>query len=173
MRWKPISGAWRSPSGATRLLLVAVGLVGVAHLAFLPPWEGFDEYAHWSSIQQIADTGTIPLIGRDRISADVDAYTGPMPYDSVGAAEDRPPTYSAYRQAGSPPLRPPAERRYRPGRALNWEAQHPPLFYALLAPVYRASTSLAWPQHLFALRLAAWIIAWAGLCVGVLATERL
>jgi hypothetical protein len=32
---------------------------GIAHIALLPPWEGFDETAHYSSIQQIADTKTL------------------------------------------------------------------------------------------------------------------
>ncbi len=32
----------------TFLLLLAVGLAGEAHVAFLPPFEGFDEAGHWS-----------------------------------------------------------------------------------------------------------------------------
>lgn len=158
---------------ATRLLLLAVGLVGVAHIAFLPPWEGFDEFAHWSSVQQIADTGVTPFYGRDRVSADVEAYSGPLPYLNPADHEDsRFPTYRDYRAAGSPtPLRPPIGD-YRPGAGLNWQAQHPPLFYAALAPVYLAVKGLDWPAHLMVLRLGAWAMAFAGLCIGVLATER-
>lgn len=158
---------------ATRLLLLAVGLAGVAHIAFLPPWEGFDEFAHWSSVQQIADTGEIPFYGRDRVSVDVEAYSGPMPYlDSDSHDNARLLTYRTYLRAGSPtPLEPPVGD-YRPGAGLNWQAQHPPLFYAALAPVYLLFKGAAWPEHLLALRLVAWGMAFAGFCLGVLATER-
>jgi len=45
------------------LLVSAILLIAVGFLAVLPPFEGFDETAHYSSIQQIADTGTIPRYG--------------------------------------------------------------------------------------------------------------
>ena len=41
----------------TGLLLAAVAFLGLAQIAFLPPWEGFDETAHWSYIQELSDTG--------------------------------------------------------------------------------------------------------------------
>ena len=43
--------------------LLALLFMGLAYLAILPPFEGFDETAHYSSIRQIADTATIPLYG--------------------------------------------------------------------------------------------------------------
>jgi hypothetical protein len=49
----------------SRLILFAVFMAGVAHVAALPPFEGFDEVAHWSYIQQIADEGRIPIYGQD------------------------------------------------------------------------------------------------------------
>lgn len=161
-------------SVATWLLLAAVALLGIGQIAFLPPWEGFDEYAHWSSIQQIADTGTIPFYGRDHVSADVDHYAGPMPYAS-SAPFDRTgrPTYRSFRDSGGTLPDGPVDRAYVPGRELNWQAQHPPLYYALLAPVYRLVDRLPWPDHLLALRLASWTMVVAGLAAGILATARL
>lgn len=49
-------------------------LLGIGHIAFLPPWEGFDETAHYSSIQQIADAGILPRYDSARISRDVEEY---------------------------------------------------------------------------------------------------
>ena len=43
----------RAAGVVTALLLLATALVGLAHIAFLPPWEGFDETAHWSYIQEL------------------------------------------------------------------------------------------------------------------------
>ena len=52
--------------------LVAGSLVaGFGFCALLPPFEGFDETAHYSYIQQIAQTGTWPRLN-DPITADVD-----------------------------------------------------------------------------------------------------
>jgi hypothetical protein len=76
----------------SRLILFAVFMAGVAHVAALPPFEGFDEVAHWSYIQQIADEGRIPIYGQDRLSADIARYPGPraaeqgQPYHSWFAA---------------------------------------------------------------------------------------
>lgn len=159
---------------STRLLLVAVALVGMAHIAVLPPWEGFDEFAHWSSIQQIADTGTVPFHGRARISAEVEAYAGPMPYASVPPFDETGHmTYRSFREAGSPDLDHPPKREYQPGQGRNWQAQHPPLYYGILAPIYLLAKDLPLPEHLFILRLATWLMAFGGFCLGVLSTERL
>ncbi|WP_109108701.1 hypothetical protein [Azospirillum sp. TSO35-2] len=157
----------------TRLLLAAVALCGVTHLALLPPWEGFDEYAHWSSIQQIADTGTVPFYGRDRVSIDVDGYPGPMPYASAPPFDETGRlTYRSFRDLGHPALPESVDRGFRPGRELNWQAQHPPLYYMVLAPAYHLTKSLSWTRHLLVLRSLSWTFAFAGLALGVLATER-
>ncbi|HWA23951.1 MAG TPA: glycosyltransferase family 39 protein [Caulobacterales bacterium] len=148
-------------------LLAAVALLGVAHVAFLPPWEGFDETAHYSSVQQIADTGAIPLLGRDRLGADVEAYRGPQHY-GAGAL-----TYRDFARGEGAAIDAPASRQYRPGATKNWQAQHPPLFYALMTPVYHATKHLGWKGHLFSLRLAAWVLAFAGVAVGALGALKL
>ena len=154
-------------------MLLAIAMVGTSHILFLPPWEGFDEYAHWSSIQQIADTGRIPYYGIAHISEDVESYTGPMPYasippfDKTGSA-----TYASFRESGVTALPETGERHFRPGQGLNWQAQHPPLYYLIMAPIYLLTKSLSWTENLLALRLASWCLAFAGLALGVLVTEH-
>src|SRR5215469_5546067 len=51
-------------------LLLASLLIGLGHVAALPPFEGIDERAHYSYIEQIAKTGTLPRFG-DTIRQDV------------------------------------------------------------------------------------------------------
>jgi hypothetical protein len=148
---------------ATPLLLAAVFLTGVAHVAILPPFEGMDEVAHWSSIQQIADEGHIPVYGTDRISADTDRYPGPRPSISGQPFRDW-----FDRSAGPVDTGP---TQFAPGSRLNWEAQHPPLYYLLLAPLYRLVAGLSWPAHLLVLRLASWMIAFAGFAWGAIRTQ--
>ncbi len=163
----------RAARRVTGLLLIAVALVGLAHVAFLPPWEGFDETAHWSYIQQWSDTGRAPRYGVDGVSKDVDAYPGPMtysgapPFDRTGHL-----TFRSYGQAGGCAVNG-GPTRYASDGAPNWQAQHPPLYYALMAPLYRLSRGLGWIDHLFVLRLASYTLAYAGFVIGVLATARL
>jgi hypothetical protein len=156
---------------AFRPLAAGCLLLGVAHIALLPPWEGFDETAHYSYIQELADTGSVPALETARVSTDVERYArdAPLPYAS------RPPfesndglTYRSFFEAtrggrpaaGPAHRRPDGARRYAPGSVANWEAQHPPLYYLVLAPVYRATRHLAWAPHLFSLRLPSYLFAW-------------
>lgn len=165
----------RQPNAArfvTGLLLAAVAFLGLAQIAFLPPWEGFDETAHWSYIQQLADTGHAPRYGVDALSSDVAAYPGPMAYGAFAPFERTGrPTYRSYRLAGSAALRG-GPTRYVGAGSLDWQAQHPPLYYALMTPLYRAAHGLGWVDHLLVLRLASFALAFAGLAIGVLGTVR-
>src|ERR1700758_5676613 len=101
---------------ATWLMLAAVALTGFAHLAFLPPFEGFDETAHFSYIQQIADEGHIPRPSSSKLSTDVEAYPGPFPYSPVAPFDQNNGlTYKAF-FAGTPPgTFGPVIRLYAPG----------------------------------------------------------
>eukprot|EP01039_Chlorochromonas_danica_P017156 gene17156-20397_t len=154
---------------AMRLLVVAVWFIGLAFIAATPPFEGFDETAHWSYIQQIADIGHGPAPSVDRLSRDVDAYPGPMRYGEVPPFEQTGRrTYRSFHPGhglGGPTT-------FAQGRDLNWQSQHPPLYYILSAPVYRAARGLGWVDHVFALRLFAFILAFGGYVIGVLAVDQ-
>ncbi len=153
---------------ATFLLLLAVFLFGIAHIAALPPFEGYDEVAHWSSIQQIADERHVPVYGRDHLSGDVARYAGPM-----ASATGQP--YRAWfantHDAGA--VRGVGPSRFSQGAELNWQAQHPPLYYLLLAPIYRLGGTLDWVHHLFLLRFASWCMAFTGFAWGAVRTQAL
>ena len=56
-------------------------MLGFAHAAFLPPLEGYDENAHWSYIQQIADEARLPPAAEPWLSGDVEVYAGPRPFE--------------------------------------------------------------------------------------------
>jgi hypothetical protein len=151
-------------------MLIAVFLVGLATLSSLPPWEGADETAHWSYIQELADLGRAPRAGVDTLSADIARYPGPRPYgDTEPYDQTGYPTYRSFREA---PVAIGAVRptRFQSSEDLNWEAQHPPLYYALMVPIYHAVHALPFRDHLQAIRFASWLLAFAGLAIGVLAT---
>lgn len=154
---------------------VAAYCLGVAFIASLPPWEGYDEVAHYSYAQELSDTGQSPSFRSGKISADVERYqlSAPMPYSTV------PPfnrngglTYRQWSDRDLPHQVPTAVRLFSPGIAMNWQAQHPPLYYRLMAPLVSVTADLSWTAQLFWLRLASWSLAFSGLVIAAIATHR-
>jgi 4-amino-4-deoxy-L-arabinose transferase-like glycosyltransferase len=165
------------PRALIALMLLSSLLLGLAQAALLPPFEGFDEHAHYSYIQQVAETGHWPRLG-DRMSKDVDDYLALAPGpDSIPRKWSHHAFFSASANVvatardwiHSPRPQP---RAWTPGQIENWQAQHPPLYYALLAPVYRATRTLSFAGQLYALRAFSCLLAWAGLCIVAVAALR-
>ncbi|MBI1209535.1 MAG: phospholipid carrier-dependent glycosyltransferase [Azospirillum sp.] len=167
------------PVGALWLLAGSLWF-GLGQLALLPPWEGFDETAHYASIQQIAATGTLPRLGDARLSRETERYRAlaPMPYASTPPFEQNGATTYFGFFAGSPASIAAAaealrarlpQTEFEPGNEANWEAQHPPLYYLLMAPLFRLAAT--WPllDRLFVLRLASFALAFGGLAIACVA----
>jgi hypothetical protein len=158
-------------------LFLATLLIGLAHVALLPPWEGFDETAHFSFIEQIADTGTWPQ-GKEPLSQDVEASSRKTPAGTFLRAWG---SYDAFKTASPETLHaaqrelhdtPTAPRVWRPGEALNWQNQHPPLYYAVLVPVHWATKNWSLASELLAMRAVSYLIAWSGLLLAAVAALR-
>jgi len=149
-------------------------LAGLVYLALTPPFEGFDEYAHYSSIRQMATTNTLPLLGQSYLDRAVVDYEGPLSYDylkppfengvSYGqffADPDRIEHYkTTYRDAA-------LSQPFMPSDQANWQAQHPPLYYLLMTPLARATAAFSLVTQLFVLRLASFLLALGGVAFGM------
>jgi hypothetical protein len=137
-------------------------LAGLAAIAILPPFEGYDEIAHASRVQEVADRGQEALYPGERIAQSVEAYPGPMPYGiDVGTQH-----YDSFRHvAGTTPLGTPSPFAESP--RTNWQQQHPPLLYHLLARIYPATLGKGWVSIFFTLRVACWTFAMAGLGIAI------
>ena len=164
------------------VLLILCGhlLLGIGYIAFLPPWEGFDETAHYSSMQQIAETGTIPRYGSAVLSAEVEGYAkkAPFPYSGSPPVEDNGGyTYRSFFEAPkeiieegrkfirNQPFHP---RQFVEGKSINWQSQHPPLYYLILSPIYLITKNLSWVDQLFIFRSISFLFAWLALVIGAL-----
>lgn len=160
-------------------LWAAVYLAGVAYLLLLPPWEGYDEIAHYSYAQQLGSTGTAPSPEQGRLSRDVEAYLaaapGPYsttpPFDRNGGLTYR-QWFDGPHDRDLPHATPAESRRFEAGERDNWQAQHPWGYYLLLAPLVKATAGLSWTAQLFGLRLFSWSLAFVGFVVSLMATER-
>lgn len=151
---------------------------GIAHIALLPPWEGFDETAHYSSIQQIADTKTLPRYGSARISGEVEKYAqfAPIPYSGSPPVEKNGGyTYKSFFDSSTETWErgfnhvsksPPKPREFIEGEKINWQSQHPPVYYLTLAPIYLLTNNFSWNGQLFVLRLISYLFAWIALVIG-------
>lgn len=157
---------WRS----ILLLLAGSLLIGLAHVALLPPFEGFDETAHYSYIQQLAQTGRWPQRG-NAVSREIDVYQEALPalgfvpwnYAALFAGSD-----DEVARAKDFIKRAPSEsRRWESGQGNNWQAQHPPLYYAVMTPLYQLTADWSLAHQLLALRTLSYLLAWGGLCVAV------
>ena len=145
--------------------------IGLGCIAILPAFEGLDEVGHFSSVRQIADTGTIPLRGTGFIDEAIWHYQGPGPdipdyhfpsYKTFFSQPNAVENYiSSYREASLP--------AFRPSQVPNYETQHPPLFYMLLAPAAKLTEHLPFLTQLFSLRLASFLIALVGVGLGLMA----
>src|ERR1051325_6381204 len=132
------------PRAIVALLLAASLLLGLAHIALLPPWEGFDETAHYSYIEEVATTGRWPHVG-NTVSKNIDEYLKVAPANENVPAEW---SYERFFGAGSdvvargrdivhtPPTEP---RRFVSGRLGNSAAQ-PPAAGKRATPTARRST---------------------------------
>jgi hypothetical protein len=159
------------------LLLTASLLLGLGHIALLPPWEGFDETGHYSYIQQVAATGRWTRPG-DMMSKDIDDYLKLAP-----ASENVPLEWTYHQFFGAGPTiiargrqavheAPAVSRSFAPGRIGNWQAQHPPLYYYLMAPAYLLSNGWSLGAQLFLLRAFSYLIAWGALAILVIVALR-
>jgi hypothetical protein len=162
---------------AIATLLIGSLITGLAHIALLPPFEGFDETGHYAYIQQVAKTGRWPVRG-DKMSKDIDEYLKIAP---TTASMQGPWTYQSFFSSQRDVVdrgrqfiqdRPSAPRGFSPGIVGNWQAQHPPLYYFLMAPAYLVSDGWSLAAQLFFLRGLSYLIAWGGLCIAAIAMLR-
>ncbi|WP_237478099.1 hypothetical protein [Lichenibacterium dinghuense] len=162
---------------AAAALLLGVYLFGLGRVAMLPPFEGYDETGHYSYVAQVAAAGTVPARG-DPMSAETEDYArrAPVPaaagrrlsYADVATAG--PEARAAVRDAAAAPT---ADPRWRGGAGANWEAQHPPLFYALLAPAFRWADAWSLRGRLALLRGLSYTLACGGLLCAAWAASGL
>lgn len=122
-------------------------------------------------MQQLATTGAWPRFG-DRLSAEVEQYLEVAP---GGLSAHSKWSYHEFFAASAETIalgRGDIEsarkknRLWHAGQAVNWEAQHPPLYYALLTPFYRLSEGWSLKQQLLLLRSVSYLMAWLALCIG-------
>jgi hypothetical protein len=150
--------------GGLAALLLYGCLNALLYASLMPLWEGFDEPFHYGYVQSLSRWHALPILGRTPLPAEVSESLDLAPASYIVKFNlPKVRTFSEYFAL------PAAERRMlrqrldslkgdRPPGALdgsNYEAQQPPLAYALLAPADRLWADVPLPARIWRLRLLA------------------
>lgn len=133
-------------------------------------WEGFDEYSHFAFIQRVALLHDLPDSRKADTSRTVveslrlvpspwlthDRDRGLLSYEEYWAL---PPGERAIREANLRSMPPDWAIHGAAPPVQLWEAQQPPLFYWIAAPVYWSIRRLPLPDQVWIMRLLAVLIA--------------
>jgi hypothetical protein len=123
------------------LLIAAILLLALArgglYANALPPWGLIDEEQHVHFVQSLAEAGAIPIVGETPLSPEI--------VDSAFATR----RWETFHWPTPPGKTPEAMGL----EGYSYEGYQPPLYYALLAPIY-AAQPLDMPAMVYALRWA-------------------
>lgn len=159
--------------------LGALLLIGLGYIAILPPFEGFDETAHFSRIREIK-TSWLSIFERTSFMDNaIIQYQGPLPYSSGSPPYNRGNTYPNF---FSEPEKIDSYRLnyktqafgvdFDPTIDVNWQNQHPPLYYLLMAPLLAQLSQYSLIYQLDVLRFFSFLMALAGVLLGLMALKH-
>lgn len=184
------------------LLLAAILLAGLGRILLLPPYEGYDENAHYARLQ--AEAFAAPGVPAYFMSTEVMDYPahGPMSPRWIFARAFNP----AYREAvktGRPMqvmemfktlhftdyrdfftgkgLQQEYKSRYRekpgvadyaPSTGVNWQYQHPQLYYVLFGQALKTVAEAPLIPRLAVLRILSYLLAFAAFAITLFATWK-
>jgi hypothetical protein len=169
---------------AISLLLLLAGslFIGICQCFLLPAFEGFDETAHYSYLSQLVATKKIPNQITGYISNQIDEYAKCVPLMYTYSPDQKqtnitPKTYFEFFRAPDSILQ--KAKTYTHGHSWqsqgyssngfnNWEVQHPPLYYVLMAPLFIATKHLPFFLHFALLRFGSYLLAWLPLAIAVI-----
>jgi hypothetical protein len=156
----PPDRSWRPALLAT----LVFALQGISQIAVTPLGEDLDGYSHWANVIFFAREGRFPGLDEPaypaRFEALRDRFSGPDHGSGSRyadwAARD-PAEQEAMKREWLSPLQTPDYRQP------NHQAQQPPLYYAVLRPVYERAVSWSLDRQRYALAVVSLLLAAAGL----------
>ncbi len=164
---------------STLLNFLGLLMVGMAYVVLLPPFEGFDESAHFSRVKEISHSLKSALNQDSFIDRDILDYTGPMPYSSGNPPYNHQNSYPNFFANHGEILsyiqiyqKESFGIGFTPSDKENWQIQHPPLYYLLMVPVIRYLGDFSFLTQLVVLRIFSLFISLSGFFLGYLAFKN-
>ena len=164
----------------TFLLFSALFFVGLGYILLLPAFEGFDESAHYSRIREIQNSDLSIFNKENYIDQLIVEYNGPMSYTSGSPPFSQENTYdnfftkknlvdgyiAKYRESS-------IERKFQSSNEINWEIQHPPLYYLLFSKVGLFFDKLPLLSQILFLRVTSYLLSLVGVFLGFMAISNM
>jgi hypothetical protein len=140
------------------------------YLSVFPPFEGWDEPQHLAYIVHLDENGAIPVMNAAVVPHSLRPLFVGAPQAPVGQLKEWGALpYEEYWRTG-----PPADASREATFSFRlYQAQHPPLAYALAVPIWRWFKTPRPLDAIFALRIVNILVAAAGLLLFAVALERL
>jgi hypothetical protein len=150
-RARPRARDWWLVAG---LLIAAFLARGPLYLAVFPPFEGWDEYQHLGYIAYLEQTGTIPVAEpTTRLPLAIRPLALAMPHPVSGVEQLREWGALSYVEYWNAPVPPVATVGPVASSPRLYQAQHPPLAYALALPIWRALKTTHPLEAIYAIRM--------------------
>lgn len=163
----------------TALLFSGLFFIGLGYIFLLPVFEGFDETAHYSRIREIRGSTLSVLKQESYIDQVIVNYSGPQSYSSGYPPFSHQNTYDnffnqknlvdGYQDKYS---HKPLNSEFIPSDQINWQIQHPPLYYFLFSALNFLSENLSLTSQFFTLRFFSYILAISGVFLGFIALHH-
>ena len=162
------SRAWWLVAG---FLIAAFLARGPLYLSVFPPFEGWDEYQHLAYIVHLDETGTMPVY-ESRVSLALRPLVVAMPHSPSGAEQLQEWGALSYADYWNASTRSAGANRQTSSSSSPrlYQSQHPPLFYVLALPIWRALDPL---EAVSAIRAMNLLLVAAALVLFAGALERL
>lgn len=162
------------------LLFFSLFFIGFGYISLLPVFEGFDETAHYSRIREIENSASSMFERESYIDQVIIDYIGPMPYSSGSPPYSHENTYDnffnheslvdSYRENY---VDKPLDSQFHPSGEVNWQIQHPPLYYFIVSRLGIVSDKLPLASQFFALRLISYLFVLIGIFFGAMAASNM
>ena len=140
------------------------------YLSVFPPFEGWDEYQHLAYIVHLDRARAIPVLGDAPVSLALRPLVVSLPHSPNGRDQVKEwgaVAYDEYWKTGPPP-----DRGVSSSFRL-YQAQHPPLAYALALPLWRDLRTPRPLEAIYAIRAMNVVLVAAALAVFAAALSRL
>jgi hypothetical protein len=146
---------------------------GPLYLSVFPPFEGWDEYQHLAYVAHLDETGTIPVFDKTTVSPALRPLLIAQPHSQWGGEQVREWGALPYPEYWSVPSPAGDANRGAPSSLRLYQAQHPPLAYALAVPVWRALQRAHPLEAIYAIRTMNLLLVAAALVLFAAALDRL
>ncbi|CAM8384382.1 Protein of unknown function DUF2142, membrane [Candidatus Methylopumilus planktonicus] len=153
--------------------------VGIFLASIVPIFENFDEPSHFSYIRQLAFSPHPLAEKKIYMDKNILTYAGPSPYTSGSPPYDNSSTYKnflsseekkdSFREAYKAKA---FSNEYFPSESLNFEGQHPPLYYYLVSSIYLKIINLSLSSQVICIRVFSYLLSIIGIFIGFYALKK-